>query len=89
LSKGGGGTGAPRGQVMHSGGFVQGPIGSEQFVIAQAGEYVVPLGGNMPGDGVNVVVNVQGSVMTERDLVQAVREGLIRTERRNGAAVIR
>lgn len=88
LSKGGGGGSGKPSQVLHDGGFVQGPIGSEQFVIAQAGEYVTPIGGAMPGGG-NVIVNVAGSVMSERDLVEAVRQGLIRTERRNGASAVR
>jgi hypothetical protein len=89
LSKGfGGGGGSTWGSgtplpVMHSGGVVAGPIGSDQLIVAQAGEYVVPIGGSAPG-GVNVVVNVAGSVMSERDLVEAVRQGIIRTERRNG-----
>jgi phage-related minor tail protein len=73
-------------QVLHSGGFVEGgPVGSERLILAQVGEYVTPIGGRAPGDAVNVVVNVTGSVMTERDLVEAVREGLIRTGRRNGS----
>ncbi len=54
-----------------AGGFVQ----SAGLVNVHAGETITPRGG-----GVNVVVNVEGSVSSERDLVEAIRKGLLRAQ---------
>ena len=42
----------------------------------------------MPGmGGTNVVVNVQGSVTTENDLVESIRKGLVNAQR-NGSGLV-
>jgi len=58
---------------FHSGGVVPGPAGADVPAILQAGETVIPAGGRA---GMSVVVNVGGSVISEGDLVEAVRRGL-------------
>lgn len=83
-SGGGGGSGL---QFFSEGGWVEGPLNSAQLAVVHGGEYVVPVGGTVPGTVVNV--HVAGSVMTDRDLAQVVREELIRNERRNGQRAIR
>jgi len=75
-SVGGSFTGAGRGTFLpkaHDGGIVPGPAGAEVPIMAQAGETIIPAGG---GSGGGVVVNVAGSVISEGDLVEAVRRGL-------------
>jgi hypothetical protein len=62
-----------------SGGFVT----SAGLVNVHAGETISPRGG-----GVNVVVNVEGSVSSERDLVEAIRKGLLRAQQSGKAVVL-
>lgn len=62
-----------------TGGIVTGPIGAPQLAIVHGGERVVANGGG----GGNVNITVQGSVTSERDLVAAVRQGLLATQKRN------
>jgi hypothetical protein len=62
-----------------AGGFVQ----SAGLVNVHAGETITPRGG-----GVNVVVNVEGSVSSERDLVEAIRKGLLRAQQSGKAVVL-
>jgi hypothetical protein len=62
-----------------AGGFVQ----SAGLVNVHAGETISPRGG-----GVNVVVNVEGSVSSERDLVEAIRKGLLRAQQSGKAVVL-
>ena len=57
------------------GGFVGGALGEPQLVVAHGGEYI--------GDRANVVVNVGGSVVAERDLVQTVYDAMIMAKNRN------
>jgi len=57
---------------FHQGGVVPGPRGAEVPAILQAGETVTPAGRG----GGTIVVNVGGSVISEGDLVEAVRRGL-------------
>lgn len=56
-----------------------------ELVNLPGGSSVIPSGGF--GGGVVVHVTVQGSVVTERDLVESVRRGLAETARRNGDAL--
>ena len=53
------------------------------LVNVHAGETITPRGG-----GVNVVVNVEGSVSSERDLVEAIRKGLLRAQQSGKAVVL-
>ena len=62
-----------------SGGFVT----SAGLVNVHAGETITPRGG-----GVNVVVNVEGSVSSERDLVEAIRKGLLRSQQSGRSVVL-
>jgi hypothetical protein len=75
-----------RASNMHSGGIVPGPRGSDQLVLAQAGEHITPLSGS--GGGPTVVINVAGSLVTERDLVELVRKELVKIAKRNGTTGI-
>lgn len=57
-------------------------------MIGEAGaEAVVPLskGKGMLGGGMNVTVNVQGSIIAQNDLINTVRDGLAQALRRKGA----
>jgi hypothetical protein len=70
---------------MADGGIVTAPT---LAVIGEAGpEAVVPLdrAGGMAGG--NIVVNVAGSVTSERDLVESIRRGLVNSQR-NGSPLI-
>lgn len=62
----------------HSGGIVPGPRGSEQPIMAQAGERVIPMGQGGAGTQVIQVV-VDGQVLTE-----VVHDGLLAKQRRSG-----
>jgi phage-related minor tail protein len=86
---GGGGSGPPpagkAGLIkFHSGGVVPGMPGTERLALLEAGETVIPAGAGAS----NITIVVEGSVVTQSDLVQAVREGLIRADRRSGQAGI-
>jgi hypothetical protein len=60
------------------GGLVTGPT---LGLIGEAGpEMVIPLD-KMGGMGTTVVVNVAGSVISERDLIETIRVGLVRSQR--------
>jgi hypothetical protein len=67
--------------------YIVGENGPEAFVPGTSGR-IVPNGGGGPGGfgGTTVVVNVHGSVIAERDLVQKVKDGLIAAQRRGYAA---
>ncbi len=73
------------GFIGHEGGVIPGPRGAEVPILAQAGERLVPLGGG-GGGGTTVNVNVGGSVISEGDLVEAVRRGL-RTDTIRGGSL--
>jgi len=69
--------------LLAEGGIVTKPT---LAMIGEAGtEAVIPLSkmGNM-GGGINVVVNVQGSVIKEQDLAVTVRDGIAQLMRRRG-----
>jgi TP901 family phage tail tape measure protein len=78
-----------------SGGWV-GLNGPELSWLGERGpEYVIPNnalrgGGGSDSGGTTIVVNVtvNGSVTSERDLIEAVRDGLIATGRRNASDVL-
>lgn len=63
-----------------SGGIVPGGIGQPQLAMVHGGETIIPAGG---GGGMNVVVNVAGSVIAERDLAQTLRRELLMIQDRN------
>ncbi len=54
------------------------------LAVVHRGEFVTSAGGRGPGGGMTVHLHVAGSVISERDLVRTVRDGLAR-ERRLGA----
>ncbi|MGH9893111.1 MAG: hypothetical protein ACREA0_14205, partial [bacterium] len=62
---------------FHGGGIVPGPSTQQHLAVLRGGERVLPHSGG--GGGGGVVVNVAGSVVTERDLIEAVRRGLVRS----------
>lgn len=70
---------------LADGGIVTAPT---LAIIGEAGpEAVVPLSGQQGLGVVNVVVNVQGSVTAEQDLVEKIRRGLVNAQR-NGAPLV-
>lgn len=60
--------------TFHTGGVFPGVAGREGLALLQAGETVIPRG--QGGDGGGVVINVAGSVITERDLGRIVADAL-------------
>ena len=81
-SKGGSEGGSDWGSdlpAFHDGGTVPGFAGQEMVALLEAGETVIPAGG---GAG-NVTIIVEGSVISERDLVDVVHDGLLRKARRS------
>lgn len=62
---------------LQFGGTVPGPTGMPRLITAHGGEQVGRGGGN------TIILNVHGSIMTERDLVEVFREELIRIGDRN------
>ena len=63
--------------TFHQGGRVPGAAGQEVAAILQAGETVTSISGQQgKGGGMTVVVNVAGSVITERDLGRVVADAL-------------
>ncbi len=68
------------------GGIVPGPIGKPRLVVAHGGEQFGGLDNNFGGGGgrgTSVVVNVGGSVVSDRDLVQFIRDELNKIQNRN------
>ena len=73
----------PRIPLLAEGGIVTGPT---LAMIGERGpEAVIPL--NRAGMMGNVTVNVAGSVVTQNDLVESVRKGLVNAQR-NGAGLV-
>jgi hypothetical protein len=64
---------------MASGGIVPGPVGAPVPIIAHGGEAFAGVG----GFGTNVTVNVYGSVTSEYDLADTIREQLLKLKGRN------
>ena len=69
------------GQVVAGQAYTVGELGRETFIPSVSGS-IVPAGA---GGGGAVVINVAGSVITERDLAQKIREILLESKRRNGS----
>ena len=70
--------------MLADGGIVTGPT---LAMVGEAGpEAVIPLSGAKSLMG-GITINVQGSVITEGDLVETVRRGLVRSQR-NGAQLV-
>lgn len=61
---------------MHTGGIFPGAPGTEGLALLQAGERVIPA--NQAGVAPSVVINVAGSVLSERELVRVVRDEMVR-----------
>jgi phage-related protein len=75
---GGKGFAMPKLPEFHAGGIVPGPAGAEVPILAMAGERITPAGGG--AGGITLIVNIAGNVTTERQLVDAIHEGLLRKQ---------
>ena len=69
------------GQVMAGQAYTVGELGRETFVPSVNGT-IIPAGAGGSG---SIVINVAGSVISERDLAQTIREQLLEFKRRNGS----
>ena len=67
-------------QPFQLGGVVPGPIGAPMPALLHGGERVLR-SGQSGGGPTNVTLHVHGNVVSERELVRSVREGLIRLNR--------
>ncbi|MCY3800745.1 MAG: hypothetical protein OXG46_04120 [Chloroflexi bacterium] len=67
-------------QRFELGGVVPGPVGAPVPAILHGGERVLR-SGQSGGGPINVCLHVHGAVLSERELVRSVREGLIRLNR--------
>jgi len=75
-------------QTFQEGGFVRGPYGSPQLIVAHAGEEVIPIGGRTGNSGGNtyiVNVNVAGNAIHENNLTSVIYEQLLELQRRQGS----
>lgn len=83
---GGKGWAMPNIPMLAEGGIVNKPT---LAMIGEAGpEAVVPLSGNRGfGGGMNVTINVQGSLITQKELIAQVRTELAQLLRRQGAPI--
>lgn len=77
---GGKGFKMPQLPTFHTGGVVPGRPGQEVPIMAMAGETVTPAGRSTG----SVVINIAGSVVTERQLIDVVHDGLLGKQRRSG-----
>lgn len=69
---------------MHTGGVV--PAGVTMPATLHGPEAVIPLGkGGGLGGGDTIYISVAGSIVTERELVDVVHDGLLRKQRQSGA----
>jgi hypothetical protein len=70
---------------MADGGIVTAPT---LAIVGEAGpEAIVPLSRDMDMGGGTIVVNVQGSVVSENDLIETIRRGLVNAQR-NGSQLV-
>jgi hypothetical protein len=65
-----------------TGGFVK----SGGLVNVHAGETITPGGGG--GGATYITVNIEGSVSSERELVESIRRGLLRSQQSGRAVVL-
>jgi hypothetical protein len=79
--------GSPIGFLLHAvgfqhGGMVGGPLGAPRLAVVHGGEMVLTPGQQRTGGGgntvINVTLNIGGSVVTEREITEAVRTQLVR-----------
>ena len=74
---------------FHNGGVIPGPLGADRLILAQAGETVVPIGGNTGSVTLNVqVVDRGGDVQTQiRNMIPqlAAAVGAVQYQQRAGA----
>ncbi len=64
---------------MHGGGIVPGLPGQDVPIMAQAGEKITPAGDRAAP---TIIVNIEGSVVSERDIAEIVREQFYLTQNR-------
>ena len=74
------------GSVMAGTPYIVGERGSELFVPTTNGT-IIPHGASTQG-GMNIIVNVAGSVTTERQLVEQIRVGLLKAQKSGRAMVL-
>ncbi len=67
---------------FHQGGIVPGPPGADVPILAQAGETVIPAG---RGGGTTVILNVAGSIHSNEDILEFVRQGIRTNTIRGGS----
>ncbi len=70
------------GPKMHSGGVVPGSPGQAVPILAQAGEIITPAGAG-GGGGVTQIINIGGSIISEREVGEIAQRGLLHIERLN------
>lgn len=63
---------------------VGGTVLQTGLAVVHRGEFVTSAGGQGPSGGINVTVIVNGSVTSERDLVDSIHTGLLRKQNRTG-----
>ena len=80
------GARASGGPVPAGGTFVVGEDGPEVLQMGSSSGSIIP--NNQLGGGGGLTVHVHGSVVTERQLVELVRKGLVKNQRRNGTSGI-
>jgi TP901 family phage tail tape measure protein len=75
-----------------SGGPIPGPTGAPALAVVHGGEFVVPANGAListpsttAASTTTIHVTVNGSVLTEDDLVSAIHKGLLRKQRTSGS----
>jgi hypothetical protein len=72
-------------QGYDTGGIVPGIKGAPVPVMAFGGEQFLGANGKDANGGVNVTINVQGSIMAERDFVQTIRDEFLKIQSRNSS----
>lgn len=62
-------------------------MGASAGGVINAGAVAAPMAAGAGGGGASITINVSGSVLSENDLIETVRQGLIRVGKRNGQAL--
>jgi hypothetical protein len=78
---------ATGGSVMANTPYIVGERGSELFVPDTNGT-IIPNGASASAQQMNIIVNVSGSVTTERQLVEQIRVGLLKAQKSGRATVL-